>query len=357
MKKKMTGAAALLMALCLLAGCGSNPAATNRDLNGMNVENYVTLGDYGNITVSVEPVAVKQEEWDELMLAVYRSYVSAENGGITDRPVAMGDTVIIDYEGKKDGVAFAGGTASNASLTIGSKQFIEGFEEGLVGVMPGDTTDLNLTFPEGYGNKELAGQPVVFTVTVHYIQPMAEDMVDSVVAALGVPDVSTVEQLRQYVYDYLHKNAETNYNYKIQDAIMEQLTKVSVINELPESFVDSYSHVFRDSLVSAATSNGIDAETYANYYYGMGSEDYVKLYAQVQARQEVLLQAIANKEGLTVTDEELQERLEELTAQSGLASVEEMLGSYDREEFRNYIMSEKVMEFLMENTTVTEVVE
>jgi len=358
MMKKLAGVMAAILSVCLLAGCGSEPSATNRELNVMDVNNYVTLGDYSNIHVSVEPAEVKQEEWDELLWAVYASYVTAENGGVTDRAVKAGDTVIIDYEGKKDGVAFAGGTASDASLTIGSGQFIDGFEDGLVGVMPGNTVELNLTFPEEFRNAELAGQPVVFTVTVHYIVPSREDgMTDDVVAALGVPDVSTVEELRQYVYDYLYDSTEMVNQYNIQNAIMEQLVNTSTIEELPETFVNSYNHVFNENLAKSAASYGVDVETYANDNYAMGSADYVKLYSQVQARQEILLQAIANREGLKVSDEELQTELEELTAESGFHSVEEMLGNYDREEFRNYIMSEKVMDFLMERTTVTPVSE
>jgi len=357
MKKTTAGAAAAFLAVCLLAGCGGdggNPAVTNRDLKEMKVESYVKLGDYSNLNVTVAPAEVDPGQWDELTLAVYQSYVSEENGGITDRAVEMGDTVNMDYEGRKDGAAFEGGTASGASLTIGSGEFIDGFEDGLVGVMPGETLDLDLTFPENYRNEELAGQPVVFTVTVNYILPGADEMEDSVVAAMELPEAGTVEELRQYVYDYLMVSAEDTYLYDLQDAIMEALVNASEIEELPETFVDSYKHVYSENLASIAGQNGLDAETYTNYAYGMSSADFVNLYSQVQARQELVLQAIANKEGLTVDDEELQQKLEEFTANAGAASVEEMLGNYDREEYRNYIMSDKVMEFLMDRVTVTE---
>jgi len=352
MKKNLTGIAAALLAGCLLAGCGDRAAVTNRDLSDMQVSKYVTLGDYNHLSVSVPPVTVDQGEWDKLTLALYQSYVSADNGGITDRAVEIGDTVIIDYEGKKDGVAFAGGTASGADLTIGSGQFIKGFEEGLIGVLPGTTVDLNLSFPEGYGNQELAGAAVVFTVTVQYILPDKDQMKDSVVAAVGIPGVGTVEELRQYAYNYLLKNAETNYRYQVQDAIMGQLLEQSVIEELPQTFVDSYNSIISDSLASIAGSYGVDSETYSNYY-GMNTEQYVSRYSQMQAKQDVLLQAIANQENLVITDEELQEKLEELRVNAGYSSVEELLKLYDKEEYRNYLMGEKVMDYLMENTVIS----
>lgn len=179
--------AAALGLAALLTGCGSDGDVP---LNQMKVEKYVTLGDYQNLSVTVDAAAVDDTELAALVNSVYVDNVTAENGGIVDRAVETGDTVIIDYEGKKDGVAFEGGTAQEASLTIGSGRFIDGFEDGLIGVKPGETVDLNLTFPESYGNAELAGQPVVFTVTVHFIRPAEvapEDMEDAVVASMGFP--------------------------------------------------------------------------------------------------------------------------------------------------------------------------
>lgn len=352
MKKKWMSIVAVLCIICVLAGCGEAPAVTNRSLYRMDVSKYVTLGEYDNINVSVEPAKVEQSQWDELLLAVYQSYVTAENGGIVDRAVEIGDTVIIDYEGRKDGIVFAGGTASNADLTIGSGSFIDGFEDGLIGVMPGSTVELNLTFPENY-NEELAGQAVVFTVTVNYILPAEEDkMEDSVVAAFGVPDVNTVEELRQYVYGYLYDNAEANYQYMVQNAIMEQLLNGCVIEELPETFVESYHDGMYNSLFNAASGYGMDVDTYVSLM-GMTKEEYVNHYSLLQAKQDVLLQAIANRENLTVSDEELQTELEGEAAAAGI-TVEGLLGNYDREEYRNYIMSEKVMKYLMEKAEITE---
>jgi len=163
--------------------------------------------------------------------------------------------------------------------------------------------------------------------------------------------VSTVEELRQYVYNYLLEGAEANYRYNVQNAIMEQLLGQSVVGELPQSFVDSYNEGIYNSLAASAMNYGIDPGTYAGMM-GMSSEDYVSHYSRLQANQDVLLQAIANQENLKVSDEELQAKLEEEAAAAN-TTVETLLGNYDREEYRNYVMSERVMDFLMEHTQVT----
>lgn len=283
MKKRIAGLAALLLGMGLMAGCGAGAETeTSANLHRMQVDKYVTPGDYANISVSVAAPEVSQEQWDELTLAVYQSY-----GGITDRAVEEGDTVDIDYEGRLDGVPFANGTDTGALLTIGSDEFIDGFEDGLIGVMPGETVELELTFPENFRSEEMAGKEVAFTVTVNCILPEWEDMQDSVIAAQELDEVTT-------------------------------------------------------------------ADGFANQYYRMGSEDYINVYSEVQARQEVLLQAIANREGLGVDDEELKELLEEYAGYLEYDSVEKLLEDFDREECRNYFMAEKVMDYLMENADITE---
>ena len=214
MKRKMIARTAVFCAAVLmagaLAGCGKTgngestggtessqeTPAEKFTLKDIDVEKYVTVGDYKSIRVEKQEVTVSDSELEEMTNQVYIGSFPAELG-VKDRAVKEGDTANIDYVGKKDGVAFDGGTAQGANLTIGSDTYIDGFEDGLIGVMPGDTVDLNLTFPEGYGNQDLAGQAVVFTVTVNYIIP--EEKTDEAVEKFGVEGVTTVEELRQYV--------------------------------------------------------------------------------------------------------------------------------------------------------------
>ena len=279
-----------------------------------------------------------------LEISHLRYDVTAENGGILDRAVAEGDTVNIDYVGKRDGVAFSGGTASGSDLKIGSGSFIPGFEAGLVGAMPGETRDLNLSFPENYkNNPDLAGQAVVFTVTVNFIQPGMEDLKDSVVATFGLDDVSDLKELRQFVYDYLDRSVEQEYLYSVQDAIIEKLTKESTISDLPEYYVENYRQIYRDRVEKIALNMNTTPDMYTNYYFGMNSEDYAFLYGEVQARQELLLQAIANKEGWGIGDDELDGLINDYALENGFLSGEELEAEIPREQLRNFFMSERVM--------------
>ena len=199
-----------------MTGCGNSNVDALKD---MKVEKYVTLGEYTGISLSIEALEVDNDEWDTLVNNVYQGSITAEAGGIKDRQVAIGDTVNIDYIGTQEGVAFSGGTAEGSLLEIGSGQFIDGFEDGLVGVMPGETVDLNLTFPEAYGNTELAGQAVVFTVTVNFIMPT--DLQDDVVASFEADEFGNVEELRQYVYDYLEETNKYTYTTSVENGVLE----------------------------------------------------------------------------------------------------------------------------------------
>lgn len=295
---------------------------------------------------------VDEAQEEELMRMLYMDSVTAQMGGITDRAVVLGDTVNIDYVGKKDDVAFQGGTASGATLEIGSGRFIEGFEDGLVGAMPGETRDLELAFPEGYDNAELAGQAVVFTVTVNFILPT--EYSDEVVASIGVPDITTVEEMRQFVHDYLETNAQNNYRVTLENTVLDSLVKGCVFQELPETIVEKYRNNVQAGLEMDSASMGVDMETYCLYNYSMDLESFLSQYAEVAAKQSLAVQAVANAENLNITDEELQENLEQYAAQGGYDTVEDFLGELDREEYREYFMFEKVLEFLTQNAQITE---
>ncbi|MCM1192774.1 MAG: FKBP-type peptidyl-prolyl cis-trans isomerase [Butyrivibrio sp.] len=352
MKKKLAGMLAAFAAAVLMTGCGSD---TDKPLNQMKVDKYVTLGDYSSFEVAVDVIGVDEEELKTLMSNTYINYVTPEYGGITDRAVAVGDTVFIDYEGKEDGVAFAGGTAQNATLAIGSGQFIDGFEEGLVGVMPGETVDLNLTFPENY-SPEMAGKAVVFTVTVRCIQPvwveeadMEDEVVVSMASALGLRGVNTVAEFHQYAYDYLY----SEYEYNVQSGITDILMERCEFKELPEELLEPYRQMWSQVLTMYAYRYQLTLDQYASYFYGNTSENVINQYAEEYLKQDLMLQAIANREGLKISDEELESRLQEEAEEAGYASVEEYVGSGDREDYRNDYMNEKVLEYLTEKTAVS----
>ena len=233
----------VLLAVCLV-GCKKN----NDTIYGKtDLTKYVELADYKKIEVdtSSDEFSKYLESTKQNDAAVNDLFVKKEEGA-----VARGDTANIDYMGKKDGVAFEGGTAKGHDLTIGSGSFIPGFEDGLVGVKIGDTVDLNLTFPEEYGNSELAGQDVVFTVKVNYVTTTEIKPVDEFYKDLGF------ESAKEYEEDLKKRT--------IQNYVFSQVIDKSKVTDYPKN----------------AMAAGI---AFANYndlmlrqQYGMTLTDYLK---------------------------------------------------------------------------------
>ena len=323
----------------------------------IDVEAYLTLeGEYIGLSLTIPPMGEVTDE-DVLVTALepYNTYVTAETG-ITDRAAALGDIVNIDYSGKKDDVAFAGGTAQNQELGLGTGSFIPGFEDGLVGVMPGETVDLNLTFPESYDrNPDLAGAEVVFTVTVNFIYPSAkEEMLDSLVEEMTGGDYTTVDAFLEYAREYLEGEMEYYYTMDRENAVLEALEEIAVFSELPEEMVTYYEYSVRNSLDEYAWYYyGVDAATlYA--FYGMDLAADVRETAENSTRQGMLFQYIAIKENLFLTEEEFEAALKEMAEENGYSSVEELVGDTDLEDFREYFLFERVVDFIVENGQVTE---
>ncbi len=342
----MAGAAMTL----LLVGCGASDA--DKELKDMNVDKYVSLGTYKGLEISVDPVVVDDAQVDSLMQSAVQSYISADNGGITDRAVAMGDTINLDYSGKRDGVAFDGGTAQNQSLGIGSGSFIPGFEEGLVDVMPGETVDVPLSFPEDYWNEDLAGAEVVFTVTVNYIYP--EEVPEDVIASMEIEGVTNAAEFRQYVYDYLYDTAENNRKVQMENTVLAQFIDGCVFQEFPDKLVKKYEDLTKENIERQASQYGMDAESFVSTYYYQTLDEFVKAQGLESLKQDIALQAVANLENLNVDDEELNNNLLEYATQSGIETVEEFIGDTPLEMYRAYFMTENVLNFLTDNAVISE---
>lgn len=344
MKNKWIKILAMTLSAALLCGCnnGKKDIENNDNIESIdrtsnfNASDYVTLGQYNGLALSSLPTDEVIETQTKL---VYFSYITPEDG-IKDRAVELGDVANIDYEGKKDGVAFEGGTAQGTNLTIGSGQFIDGFEEGLIGVMPGDTVDLNLTFPDYYGNVELAGQDVVFTVKVNFIA----EMEDGPVGNIGIQDVTNVAELRNYVKDYL--------NYQSQSDIMNEITNIIINNatfeELPEELLARYRQMYIEIYDEEAAQYSMDAVSYVEQY-NYNYEELLSQSAENDTKRVLVIQAIADAEGLNISDEDLDSRLESLAQARGTTVDELYTEGYTRETYRETYCYGDVMQYLLSN--------
>ncbi len=354
MKKKIVLLMMATMAAGVLGGCGSKDAAYVSEIDAAD---YVTLGEYKGIEASVDEVSV-DEDYVETYIQ-YMLSMNAETTEVTDRAVEEGDIVNIDYAGYQDGVAFDGGTAEGQSLTIGSGQFIPGFEEGLIGANIGDEVTLELTFPEEYKNNEaLAGAEVTFEVKINGIS-VAEtpELNDEYVQGLGLDGVSTVQEYRDYVYEQFYAQAVSEYNSTLQNQILNAALAGCVFKEIPEKMTERYYHVVEESMTSMATAYyGMELADFMQSYYGMDEAAYTESFkeqASLMAQRYIMLQAIADAEGLNMTEEEMAQAMEEQALAYGYESVEQFKEENDAGTYEEYLMGDEVIEFLIDNAVIT----
>lgn len=327
-------------------------------VDNLIVGDYVELGEYKGLEVTV----TKPEVSDELVESYIQNMLqNNKEKNEVDRAVEDGDIADIKYVGKKDGEAFDGGSSDSYELAIGSNTFIDGFEDGVIGMKKGETKDLNLTFPENYGNADLAGADVVFTVTVNHVyEEVVPELTDAFVADRGIEGVSTVEDYRTYVYDNLMEAANSQRDAEVESKALEQLLANATVKGEATELVTRYYDRLKDNLTYAASMYGVDLATFMQYSYGMAADQYeeeMKNAAKQTTEQLLLLQAVAEKEEMTISDEEIEKDLEEKAADYGYESVEaykEALGN-ELKGYREYLMVERVTEFLVKNAKVTEV--
>lgn len=330
-----------------------------------NVSDYLKIDDdeYLNMMVQVAPAQqVTDEEIDsEIADSFYylEDYddlvIKKEEGTVQD-----GDNVNIDYVGKKDGEAFEGGTAEGQDLVIGSGSFIDGFEEGLIGKEIGSTVDLNLTFPEEYGVEELNGADVVFTVTINYVSQMPE-ITDEIAEKLSDGEYKTAEDYRESIRTEIQSGYDEDQKNQIANEVMQKLTELYPVEEYPQANVDyNVDMILSQYITPYASMYGMSTEDFVQAAYGMSYDDFMEQQlvpsAQQNVAQEIILGAIAEKEGITMTDEELQERLQGYADQYGV-TVDDVTQGQDMGFIRVNELNQKVMDWLREKVTIEEVAE
>lgn len=328
------------------------------ELGLLPVEEYVTLGDYKNLSVSIAKMVAATDEEVEETAATYfmedAAYLTADEM-LSEGTVVEGSVALIDFVGKVDGVAFDGGTAEDYYLGIGSNSFIDGFEAGLVGVNVGETVDLDLKFPDTYlNNPDLAGKAVVFTVTVKAFAPFTDEMI----AALYPDGYSTVDEYKEAVrYSLEYENQETYYR-ELNTALCNALVDISEVNCLPKSYYEKQKSVLLNDILTTATSYGLDGDTFTQYVAGMNANDYAISTAELYTIQACVFQSVANAEGIEITEEEVDAYVTEYVSvygeAYGIESEEAFLEFYSRETIKEWIMQDEVITVLLETATITE---
>ena len=313
---------------------------------------YVTLGQYTGFTLQGQSTEVTD---DKVMASLNSSIGTDYYTEVTDRPVQEGDVVNIDYTGKKDGKAFDGGTASGYDLTIGSNTFIDGFEDGLIGAKVGETLDLNLTFPEDYYSEDLAGQEVVFTVTVNSIKEFPE-ITDDLIKEITNGDYTTVDDYKAYLKDQLVQQKEDARESAIRSQILTKLMDTCTVDSDPDGLFDYYTALYKRQYQTYASYYGINLKDMVESS-GMTMDDFnteLEKEARVEMDQELILEAIEEKEKLEISDEEYDQSVEEQAEKLGYTDVDQFKESVDQEEFTRYLLMEKALKFVEDSSVITE---
>ena len=322
MKLKKIASFLLALAICFgLAAC-----STSGHLEPEEAAKYITkLGNYKGLSCDL----TSEENAKSLKETLKKTAQASVK--ITDRAVAKGDVVNIDYEGmrKDTGVIFASGTATGYDLEIGSKTFIDGFEDGLVGHKPGETVKLDLKFPADYSsNKALAGKEVVFTVTINYIKQYTEEDItrcqNSVAASVFIQQI---------------------------------MAGTTFANNNPTDLITAKAESLLEEVKSTAENSGMSYTDYLKTYYNYTPEQMeadALEYATNNVKQEVLLLTIANAAQITFTDAEYEAAVAKEAAKYGYeGKVDEFVEAYGGEDdVRNTLFLTKITDYLVANNEV-----
>lgn len=344
-----------LAAVMMVAGCSKKePAETTPAETGTEASSetradrgkVTKLGTYKGVEVEKMDTQVTDEDLEAELQRLLKN--NPEYVEITDRPAKEGDVVNIDYVGMKDGEAFEGGTDEGFDLELGSGRFIDGFEDGLVGAETGSERSLNLTFPENYGNAELAGQDVVFEVTVNNIKEKKDAVLDENFVQ-RMSDFTTVDEYKNDVRTNLQKQKEDAAELQMEnDAFTAALENCEfnvnsdAVEELFQSQYNYYSQM-------VPAMYGIEMEEYISVM-GMTVEEFeteLRNMAELSIKQSLLVKAVAEAENLKVEDADR----ERAAAQYG-GDVETIVNAYGQEALDESAMLIKVAEFIKENAVV-----
>ena len=310
-------------------------------------EPTVKLGEYTNLKVKKEKAKVTKEEVKERIDALLNDYAElVEKEG----QVADGDVAVINFAGYKDGVAFDGGTAENYSLTIGSKTFIPGFEEAVIGMSKDEEKDINLTFPEDYMSEELKGQAVVFKVKVNEIKTRVVPTLDKdFFDDLGMEGVTDKESLEKQITEEIKHQKEHELEHKYEEACLDKASENMQVELVQELIDDEVEHMYKE-FMQRMQMQGVTEEMYYEYTKSK-KEDITKQMvgdAEKRIKYRYLLKEIIKQEKIKVTDKEAKEKVKEMAKMYNV-DEETILKEVSLENIKFDTMYQKALEIVTAN--------
>lgn len=381
--KKKTAALLLCMAIAVTAGCaggenrteGTEAVATETGTEvtsgdiEYNVDDYVTLGDYMDVEVSLNAADYVVDEdavnaYADKMIAYYQPYLPDSSRTVVEK----GDVVDVDYVGKKDGEAFEGGSAEGALINTENNTnaamgtgYIDGFSDGLPGAKVGDTIDCEVTFPEDYQSEELKGQTVTFTFTINSIDyAVTRDNIDDAYVSENFKEDS-VEDFYNNIRTYLEQQAETAKETDIRTAVIDAVTDKCTVENFPEGLLEARVEEYIAGFEKQYCTNGTSLSDYLMTNYSTTEEDFraqTKEYMEENLKQELVFEAIVKAENIEFVQEEFDTYITNLVSNGGFASEEALYETYgpDQETGKKYLqkiyLENKACQKIAESTKV-----
>ena len=386
MKRKTVITLFVCTAMTLAAGCGAPGSGTNTEALleegteagsgtssvdiAYDVDDYVTLGDYKTIEVTLNEADYQVNDesvnsYVEQMVSYYSPYQADDSKTVVEK----GDVVNVDYVGKKDGEAFEGGTAqnqlfdtaTNSNPTMGNG-FIDGFSDGLIGANVGDTIDWDVTFPEDYQAEDLKGQKVTFTFTVNSIQkPVNAAEIDDAFVTENF-GAESVEAFHTDIRSYLEQEAEAKKESDTRSAVIEVLLDRCSVSGFPEGLLEARLEEYVDGFAKQYCSDGTDLDEFLQSNYNMTKEEFEnqsKEYLETNLTQELIFEAIAKKENVEFDQEGFNDHVSNIMTNGGFTTAEEVYENYGpdqasgEEYLRRVYVDNKALSLVVDQAKVT----
>ena len=309
----------------------------------------VTLGDYKGIEVPQAAVTVSDED---VQAEVDRMAQRNSRIETVERPVQEGDTVVLDFEGFDNGVAFEGGKAENFNLKIGSHQFVPGFEDALIGLSAGEEKDIDVTFPENY-TPELAGKPVVFKCKIHEVKETIMPEIDDEFAK-DVSEFDTMEALREDIRSGMLKERQDAAARQFENAAVEKAA-ANMTCEIPACMIDEQVEKNLEQFAYQLQMSGMTMEDYAKMVGGdmNGLRSSMRPMAETTVRSNIMLSAVVEAENIEVSDEEVEAEFAALAEQYKM-EVEKVKAAVSAENVKSDLSAKKAVKLIVDNAVAVE---
>ena len=313
------------------------------------VKPEVTLGKYMGVTVTKIDTSVSEDEVNEALEQQRNN--NARTISVTDRPVAVGDTAVIDFEGFVDGVAFEGGKGENHPLEIGSHTFIDTFEDQLVGKNAGDEVEVNVTFPEQYQAADLAGKPATFKVKINEIKTKELPELDDEFAQ-DVSEFDTLAEYKESLKKNLEEKKENEAKRTKEDEAVQKIIDKSKM-DIPEAMIDTQCETMIEELAQRIAQSGLSMDQYLQFS-GLtvdGLKEQVRPEALSRIQASLVLEQIAKDENIEVSDEDVNAEIEKMAASYGMEAdkLKEYMGDAEKDSMKKDLAINKAVELVMSN--------